>query len=1192
MIAQNESFTKFPQELYEYIHAGCTGSLPESMDTTHHSMILHNDLRNRNTLALLNTHAETVPPSTISMRIPMAPTGPSMMAVSNTEILERGTERDGEKVVLSEKKLAEEVSFLCNNLSFANLPNKVEDLRQILQKHDDTCRKWLAQYLVMKRITLEQNFHSLYNSFLVTLNDEKLNHYVKQETLRNIKILLKSDKKHDTSSFDDRQLLKNLGHWLGLITISRNYPVVLDDLNLRDLLLEAFYKGQQELLYVIPFVVKIIMASPKSTVFSPSCAWVQQILHILAEIHRQSDLKLSLKFEIEVLCKELRVELQSLVSDGSLLTDERITRLTQQLSDVATLTRPTDAQSTDGAHFVGGPYDPAGRASTVQPTMYPQQSIASGESDSTQNAARYQQANNQAMPAPQFYYHEINIYEAIDSQLTIPHNLPLFQIFTQLPNQCRKYIAAAVNENIGGMVERSVACALSLTSEVINKDFAQCPNAVQMRQSYLQMMRSITAAIGMITTKEPLSATIITYLKNLFNHQIQHYGQADDNMIRMADETMAHILEKNVEFACCYVVKTACEKAMVEIDKRMEEAIQRRKNGIKLEVPLDVQAVIDKIPQELRPIDRSLKEVEMAVYNVFNAQLFGFKPSSTDDFAVDSNDMLLLKKREGYPDMRQQVNENALDDMLADPSFFQSKAESIFREWMTFCSQTDIRTNLPIGNQLFSLMQSHGIAINEENILKQIKTCLEICTDVSYRLLSRIDNSPITANVRNRCYYTIDAFSKLVCLLIRNGDNINNSNKLQLLIRTLDLLTNSLVADHDDRRREFNGLPFLRVFITMIKDLCQHDPTIIQLHWNIIEAFGQALYIIQPRRVPAFAFHWLEIVGHRVFISELLADPNAPHLTRAVYTQLLLAHLKFLAPSLRNVHLPKSVQDLYKGTLRVMLVVLHDFPELLCEYYYVLCDVIPANCVQLRNLVLSAYPRNMRLPDPFSQNFAAIEALPEMDTLTKIAFEMFNLIPETLRNQLDSYLTNRSDIQFLTDLSNNLESGNTPGNKYNVPVLNAIVNFVGVRAIAQLKESGVRISISSIAHSSYMDVFQNLAVTFCTEGRYLLFNALANQLRYPNAQTHYFACTLLYLFKEAASDAIREQITRILFERLVSLRPHPWGLLITFIELIRNEQYKFWTYEFVHCAPEIERSVENFTNIIEKKQCSEIVGSS
>lgn len=51
-------------------------------------------------------------------------------------------------------------------------------------------------------------------------------------------------------------------------------------------------------------------------------------------------------------------------------------------------------------------------------------------------------------------------------------------------------------------------------------------------------------------------------------------------------------------------------------------------------------------------------------------------------------------------------------------------------------------------------------------------------------------------------------------------------------------------------------------------------------------------------------------------------------------------------------------------------------------------------------------------------------------------------------------------------------------------------------------------------------------------------------------------------------------ICRVLLERLIVNRPHPWGLLVTFIELIRNQSYKFWGHEFVHCSPEIERLFE------------------
>lgn len=68
----------------------------------------------------------------------------------------------------------------------------------------------------------------------------------------------------------------------------------------------------------------------------------------------------------------------------------------------------------------------------------------------------------------------------------------------------------------------------------------------------------------------------------------------------------------------------------------------------------------------------------------------------------------------------------------------------------------------------------------------------------------------------------------------------------------------------------------------------------------------------------------------------------------------------------------------FQGTLRVLLVLLHDFPEFLCDYHYGFCDVIPPNCVQMRNLILSAFPRNMRLPDPFTPNL-------KVDMLTDIS---------------------------------------------------------------------------------------------------------------------------------------------------------------------------------------------------------------
>merc|ERR1711904_114854 len=104
-----------------------------------------------------------------------------------------------------------------------------------------------------------------------------------------------------------------------------------------------------------------------------------------------------------------------------------------------------------------------------------------------------------------------------------------------------------------------------------------------------------------------------------------------------------------------------------------------------------------------------------------------------------------------------------------------------------------------------------------------------------------------------------------------------------------------------------------------------------------------------------------------------------------------------------------------------------------------------------------------------------------------------------------------------------------------------------------------------------LEIFMYLAHNFDYEGRYLFLSAIANHLRYPNTHTHYFSCVLLYLFADTQDEVVREQITRVLLERLIVHRPHPWGLLITFIELIKNPRYQFWGHKFTHCAPDIKK---------------------
>jgi CCR4-NOT transcription complex subunit 1 len=114
----------------------------------------------------------------------------------------------------------------------------------------------------------------------------------------------------------------------------------------------------------------------------------------------------------------------------------------------------------------------------------------------------------------------------------------------------------------------------------------------------------------------------------------------------------------------------------------------------------------------------------------------------------------------------------------------------------------------------------------------------------------------------------------------------------------------------------------------------------------------------------------------------------------------------------------------------------------------------------------------------------------------------------------------------------------------------------------------------SLSRTPEIELIQKL-MELDDRGRYICLNAIANQLRYPSSHTHYFSCVMLYLFSESKSVAVKEQVTRVLLERLIVNRPHPWGLLITFIELIKNQRYSFWSYPFTRCATEIEKVFES-----------------
>ncbi|XP_023027069.1 CCR4-NOT transcription complex subunit 1 isoform X2 [Leptinotarsa decemlineata] len=1396
-------FSEFPQHLQEYVEYGLQSmepphkpegpvlpaslaamlAPPTSTPTVYKASIASTTAPSK---------ANTTPVSTMGSR-------PSIANATNIDTLLVATEKE-EKAVAPPEPLQDKTAFIFNNLSQLNLKQKCDELRELVIEE---YYPWLAQYLVMKRASIEFNFHGLYSNFLDTLGLNDILKLVTRETFRNIRVLLRSDKA--IANFSDRSLLKNLGHWLGMLTLARNKPILQIDLDLKSLLVEAYAKGQQELLYVVPFVAKVLESCAKSKVFKPPNPWTIALMNVLAELHSEADLKLTLKFEIEVLCKHLEIDVNNLKPSVCLKDPERLRKIEYQLS------QPLKKESLLH-HGIGN----SGGNLTDQElaNILPSQQTSS---PIVQNNSTTPTSGLSAPPEPRFGYSDIQItgMQAFQTHTVVSPTILLFQTQPQLKALVRTSIERAVQEWIAPVVDRSIKIALQTCEQIIRKDFALDPDENRMRLAAHYMVRNLTAGMAMITCREQLLSAINTHLKQALLTNLVSPTVQQKEMIEQAASVIAN---DNMELACAFVQKTAVEKAIPEIDKRLGGDYDCRKaarqDGRRFCDPVALTYQAERMPETVRLKVGGISSSQMAVYEEFARNIPGFLPNerdatiliqkqnltpienqqstlfplpqtglATDDLTllydkllVDVEQfvqltagqaqfthmnanmlmirdclMLMLRNREMAPqalvqkcveslqdclvpslndteplvlrfkeviirilktfqdprvygqqwtnkfvtrylsDCREeqyrynidavdiliksglvnvpqydlalaQCMENGLNyigvnfamqlvqlyliddrsgqfmnesdlcntiEMLAkiqthsrqppeglgniidilrqnepnaffgdrapmgpnvhihngilqvrapnyeDPPGLVEKTDQLLRDWIgIYHSQHQGRDSTKAFSMFVHQMNVYGILKTDDLITRFFRLSTQLCVETVYRVLAEKTN-PSLSLLRPKCYHTLDAFVRLVALLVKHsGDANNTTTKIHLLNKVLGIVAGCLLQDHDTRITDFQQLPYQRIFTMLFLELNAPEPVLEAINFHVLTAYCHTLHILRPSKAAGFCYAWLELVSHRVFMGRMLAT-SPQQKCWPLYAQLLIDLFKYLAPFLRNAELAKPVTMLYKGTLRVLLVLLHDFPEFLCDYHYGFCDVIPPNCIQMRNLILSAFPRNMRLPDPFTPNLK-VDMLQEISYGPRILANIAMMItPPQFKKDLDSYLKARAPVTFLSELRGNLQISNNPGVRYNVQLMNALILYVGTQAIAYIRSKGLSPNMSTIAHSAHMDIFQNLSVDLDTEGRYLYLNAIANQLRYPNSHTHYFSCTLLYLFAEANTEAIQEQITRVLLERLIVNRPHPWGLLITFIELIKNPTYRFWQHEFVHCAPEIEKLFES-----------------
>lgn len=328
---------------------------------------------------------------------------------------------------------------------------------------------------------------------------------------------------------------------------------------------------------------------------------------------------------------------------------------------------------------------------------------------------------------------------------------------------------------------------------------------------------------------------------------------------------------------------------------------------------------------------------------------------------------------------------------------------------------------------------------------------------------------------------TVDALSKLIAVLVRFHEG-----SVDFFSRVLTIILLVLCKHSKDKQLDFDQRPFYRLLSGILVELGLYEQQFSTLgNLQLMLAFATFAHTLRPAFVPSFAFAWLALISHRLFLPKLLLSED-PKCWESIF-RLLLDLFHFLGPLLKPPMKESTVQ-LYKGANCVILLLLHDFPAFLCSYYFSLCEVIPESCIQLRNMVLNAYPPSLGSPpDPFLPGLS-MQQLPECGHS-----------PVILSDHLSGLERSSifADLKKLPLVNEEILSTFVAATSEDLTLMNSLILFLGTWAIPTFLAKYPPGPTSLSTEGSVMEVpipaleiFRHLVHCFDMKSKFIIFCAL------------------------------------------------------------------------------------------------------
>ena len=120
-----------------------------------------------------------------------------------------------------------------------------------------------------------------------------------------------------------------------------------------------------------------------------------------------------------------------------------------------------------------------------------------------------------------------------------------------------------------------------------------------------------------------------------------------------------------------------------------------------------------------------------------------------------------------------------------DPHGLPEKTEFLLQEWVAMYHLPNAgRDSSKAFGHFVTQMSLHGVLKTDDLITRFFRLCTQFCVDISYRALT---SEPTADLIRSKAFHTLDAYVRLIALLIKHSGDANNGvTKVNLLNKVSD----------------------------------------------------------------------------------------------------------------------------------------------------------------------------------------------------------------------------------------------------------------------------------------------------------------------------------------------------------------------------------------------------------------------